>query len=111
MGRPHERNRRATFGVGLTLAGIYLGLAALTAAYPIYMLAYDRVHSELSGVPVIVVGMPWSLLVIESVALVRPPSGGLFALFAMTVPGVLLNAWLLYLLGRKASGHKDREPQ
>lgn len=93
-GRARQRTR-----VGLALTTAYLVLAALAVAYPFYKRAVDPANAELSGVPLIAIGLPWSLLIIE---LAPVAYQGIGPLLGMTLPGVLLNAWLLYFLARKA---------
>lgn len=80
----------------------YLTLAAFAVGYPFYKRSFDLANSELSGVPAIVVGLPWSLLVIEVVRAALPHFEGIGALLFMTVPGMLLNAFLIYFLFSRA---------
>jgi hypothetical protein len=82
--------------VSRILLAFYLALATLAVAYPFYKQAYDVSNSELSGVPLIVVGLPWSLLVIEAVDMMRRHVEGVGPLLVMCLPGVLLNACLIY---------------
>ena len=80
----------------------YLVLAAFAVGYPFYKRSFDLPNSELSGVPSIVVGLPWSLLLIEIVGVALPHVEGIGPLLFMTVPGMLLNAFLIYSLSSKA---------
>lgn len=41
---------------------IYVALSAVAAAYAWYKGAYDPAHSEFSGMPLIILALPWSWL-------------------------------------------------
>ncbi len=107
MDRSRARGYRVA-AVGSILLASYLALAALAVAYPFCKRASDPANSELAGVPAIVVGLPWSLLLIEGVQLVRPQVEGIGPLLGMTVPGMLINALLLYRASYRAGSARSR---
>ncbi len=40
----------------------YIGLAVIAVSYAWYKAAYDPAHSEFAGLPLIVLGLPWSFI-------------------------------------------------
>lgn len=83
------------FRAGWRLAGPYLLLVAAVALYVGYRLLFRPANSELVGVYLVVLGLPWSLL---------GAAGGVIGIGLALVAGIGLNAWLLYRLGGGRAG-------
>ena len=41
---------------------VYIGLAVIAVFYAWYKSAYDPAHSEFAGLPLIILGLPWSFI-------------------------------------------------
>ena len=103
-----ERVRRST--LGYRLAGGYLAVFLTAECFTLFSLVFHTAHSEFSGMGIILLGLPWSLMltpVWSAVGYVdwynrfagTPLVYGLLA--SLTVlPGVALNAGLAYWIGR-----------
>ena len=103
-----ERVRRST--LGYRLAGGYLAVFLAAECFTLFSLVFHTAHSEFSGMGIILVALPWSLMltpVWSAVGYVdwynrfagTPLVYGLLA--SLTVlPGVLLNAGIAYWIGR-----------
>lgn len=77
------------------MAGIYLVLALAAGAYAWYGQTYRPASAELAALPIIMLGVPWSLWLGP---LVDPTRVALE--WAVIVGSVALNAVLLFALGR-----------
>jgi len=77
------------------LAGPYLGLVLLAAAYLAYRLNFQPVNSEFAGLPLILLAEPWAIWLDQMIGTASGPLGWIGIL-----AGVTLNSTLLYLAGR-----------
>jgi membrane protein DedA with SNARE-associated domain len=94
---------------GLVLSLVYLAVFLLAGGYAIYSLVFNTANSELSGVPAILVAMPWSLVVVPIVNGLgyvswyghfagQPALYGFLAMLGL-LPAALLNMIILYFIG------------
>jgi hypothetical protein len=100
--------------LGRTLALGYLGLFALCGLYAIWLLVFHAADSAYCGLPAILITEPWSMMsmsLIDRLGFVGwyeqfskwPAVYGFFAMMTL-LPSALINAALLYLLGRMIEG-------
>ncbi len=80
------------------LSGPYLLLVVAVGLYTAGRLALRPANSELVGVYLVVLALPWSLL---GAALADDSAGGIGLAIAA---GIALNAWLLHRLGGGSPG-------
>ncbi len=92
---PPEPRAGLRDGRAWLLAGPYLGLVLLCAGYIAYRLTFAPANSELLGVYLVFLSLPWSLMAAPL---------GMAGLVGGVVGGIGLNAWLLYRLGRGLFG-------
>lgn len=96
--------------LGLIFVITYLAIFLFAEAIAFYALIFDTARSELSGVPAIFVTLPWSIMLgsfWESVGFIKwysqfastPVLYGFFASLT-DLPGFIINAAILYCLGR-----------
>lgn len=85
---------RARLQWDLWLAGVYLGLVALSVLYVGYRLLFAPTNSEFAGMPLLLLASPWSDW-LAPLARASPVAGWLGLL-----AGVLVNAIALALVGR-----------
>ena len=83
--------------LGLALAAVYLAVVAAALIYAVYLFKFDVGNSELAGVPVIVLTLPWSMMIVS--AFNSMPGNSLALGFAVLVFSALVNAAILYLIG------------
>jgi len=110
-----ERVRRST--LGYRLAGGYLAVFLAAECFTLFSLVFHTTHSEFSGLGIILIALPWSLMLTPIWSALgyvdwynrfagTPLIYGLLA--SLTVlPGVLLNTAIAYWIGRsigRASG-------
>lgn len=99
---------RSKFGLIFSLS--YLAIFLLSGMYAIYMLVFHTANSEFSGVLAILVTLPWSLIfapVMDALGIIawygrfasHPVIYGLCATMTL-LPGALLNATILYFVGK-----------
>ena len=82
--------------VGQVLCWAYL---AVVVAWMAYQFVARPATSELAGVGVVVLALPWSLVVLP-LAMMLGGVASLVVIIAGIVGGIVLNAWLLYRIGR-----------
>jgi len=97
-------------GLGGKLSGIYLAVFALSVLYALAQLTLNTRHSEFASIFAILITVPWSAFAISFARdlgfiawydqFASTPL--LYGLLGMTVllPGALLNALILYGIGR-----------
>ena len=83
---------------GTVCGGVYLALVILAGAYAAYQLIFNTANSELCGVPLIMVTLPWSLMLFQLERLVGLPANPLLVIFNV-VCSVLINAAAFYCAG------------
>jgi len=114
-----EGVRRSNLGFMLAIA--YLAVFAVAECLMLYDLAFHTAQSEFSGLGIIVVGLPWSLLLTPVASAVgyvgwysrfagTPLVYGLLA-SGTVLPGVLLNAGIAYWVGRVIGRTAGRAPR
>jgi uncharacterized SAM-binding protein YcdF (DUF218 family) len=84
----------APSNLGVKFAATYLVLCLLAGAYVLW----SPGAMELSGVLLVILALPWSLIGTAAIVSGGGSSAWLFA--AAVGLGFLVNAWLLYRLGR-----------
>jgi len=105
--------------LGLIFSLSYLGIFLLSGFYAIYLLVFHTANSEFSGLLGIVVTFPWSLIflpIINSLGFVawydqftsNPAVYGFFGMLGL-LPAALLNAVILYFIGRLFGGAVKKE--
>lgn len=96
--------------LGVIFSVSYLAIYVLSGLYAIYRLVFHTTSSEFSGVLAILVTLPWSLIfapVMDALGIVtwyerfagHPAVYGLCATMTL-LPGALLNATILYFVGK-----------
>ena len=88
---------------------IYLGLFILSGLFAMFSLVFNTAHSEFSGIFAILVTLPWSIILkipnwYDKYASMHVLYG-LCAMLNLT-PGALINATILYYIGKFIGGHK-----
>jgi hypothetical protein len=85
-----------SFAARVTLA--YVGLAVIAVCYALYRGNFARANSEFSGLPLIVLALPWSWWMrgVEIRVLESPFNNSVAVMSAW----IALNAALLFVLGR-----------
>ena len=106
--------------LGLTFVIAYLAIFLFAEFLAFRALIFDTANSELSGVPAIFVTLPWSVMMgpfWDLVGFVKwyerfastPALYGFFASLT-TLPGAIINAVILYYIGR-AIDHFAAKPR
>jgi hypothetical protein len=101
--------------LGLILSITYIGIFALSEFIAFYSLIFDTANSALSSVLAVFVTLPWSMILVSICSQLgyiawysqfasTPALYGFFAMLGI-LPGALLNAVIVYQLG-KARGCK-----
>ena len=88
---------------GLVLSGGYLGLVGWALFYIWWAITYHRGTSELCGVPLLLLGGPWTLMASFPLAALRklfPPLAHPFTFWVLMAGSIVLNTRLAYLFGR-----------
>lgn len=80
---------------GWWLAGSYLAVVAVVSAYLAYRFIWAPANSELLGVYLILLSMPWSMLGFR----LLDGAGGAAVGIALVALGVAANAYILYRVG------------
>lgn len=97
--------RRQRSRTGTLLAGIYLLASAAALAFMLYVRISDPMHSEFSGLFLVILTLPWSLLsvlLIDSIGIMD--TFGLIAPLVALLFCVAINAGILYWVGRGIDG-------
>jgi hypothetical protein len=87
-----------TRGTGRKLALVYAAACAIAVLYAAYKFTMSPGQSELAAVPLVVLGLPWSLAAPVAMAMLGS-SAWLAA--AAVVLGCVLNLWLLSRAGAR----------
>lgn len=82
---------------GLAMAGTYLALVLIAALYALYRLNFAPADSEFSGLPLILLTLPWSMMIFSWLGTYVPNS--LTATFSILLFSGLLNTTILYFIG------------
>jgi hypothetical protein len=100
--------------LGLILSLSYLGIFLVSGVYAIYLLLFHTATSEFSGLLGILVTLPWSLMftpILDSIGYITwyesfSGNAAVYGIFAMLglLPGALINATILYFIGRLFGG-------
>ena len=96
--------------LGVMLSVTYLVIFILCTVYALYMVVYHPAGSEFAGLPAIIVTLPWSVITTIVMGITglaqyydnvasRPIMNVLMPALIL-LPSALLNAWLLYKLGK-----------
>jgi len=83
--------------LGPILAGLYFAICVLAAA----IVALSRSGQELSGLGILILGLPWSLLIVAAAAAIGASSAWIYAIGMIASCG--FNGWLLWRIGNRLS--------
>jgi hypothetical protein len=80
----------------MILAWGYLALCGAAVAYMLAQWTWNAANSELSGVALVVLGLPWTLLLPATIGTI---SSSAWLAILVVVSGCAVNAWLLSRVG------------
>lgn len=83
---------------GAIIIGCYLCLVAISILWILYLLFFDRVHSEFSGVPLVILSLPGSIIFVPILEQINPYLFDKSPLVGIGVGlfGALLNSLIIY---------------
>ena len=85
---------------GPLLARIYGVICLVAIAYAGYRFIFAPANSELAGVPLVVLGLPWTLVMTPIALMVGGPASA-FIIAGGVIGGCALNVWLLNRIGAR----------